>query len=63
MKLITVFLGCENVIIIVDEYDWQLLLPLLIEITKLLMPTSVEEVEDYNLKAMPKKNFKPFQQM
>jgi len=28
-----------------------------------LMPTSLEEVEDYNLKAMPKKNFKPFQQM
>jgi hypothetical protein len=63
MKLITPFLGHENATVIVAKYDQQLLLPLLIETTKLLMLTSVEEVEDYNLKVMPKIFFKPLQQM
>jgi hypothetical protein len=46
MKLITIFLGRKNDVIIVAKYDQQLLLPLLTKTTKLLMPTSVEEVED-----------------
>jgi hypothetical protein len=51
------------IIVIVAKYDQQLLLPLLIETTKLLMLASVEEVEDYNLKVMPKIFFRPLQQM
>jgi hypothetical protein len=46
MKLITIFLGCENGVVIVAKYDQQLLLPLLIETTKLLMLANVEKVED-----------------
>jgi hypothetical protein len=46
MKLITVFLGCENGVVIVAEYDQQFLLPLLTKTTKLLMLASVEKIED-----------------
>ncbi len=63
MELIIVFLGRENAIVIVVEYDQQLLLPLLTKATKLLMPTNVEEVEDYNLRAMSKIFFRPLQQL
>jgi hypothetical protein len=45
MKLIF-FLGCENVVVIVVEYDQQFKLPLLIETTKLLMLANVEKVKD-----------------
>ncbi len=46
MKLITIFLGHENVVVIIVEYDQQLMLLLLTKTTKLLMHASVEKVED-----------------
>ncbi len=46
MKLITIFLGRENAIVIVAEYDQQFMLLLLPKTTKLLMLASVQEVED-----------------
>ncbi len=42
--LVTTYLNCENVVV-VAEYDEELMLPLLTKITKLLMPTSVEDDE------------------
>jgi hypothetical protein len=44
--LVTTYLHCENVVVILVEYDEKLMLPLLIKTTKLLMPISVEEDED-----------------
>jgi hypothetical protein len=41
MQLVTTYLSCKNVV-----YDEELLLPLLTEATNLLMPTSVEEIEN-----------------
>ncbi len=46
MRLNIVFLGCENVVVVVLEYSQQLLLPLLTKTTKLLMFVNVEEIED-----------------
>ncbi len=46
MRLIIVFLGYENVDVIIVKYNQQLLLPLLTKTTKLLMHVSVEEVEN-----------------
>jgi hypothetical protein len=42
--LVIIFLGCENVIIV--DYDQKLLLLLLIETNKMLMPTNVVEVNN-----------------
>jgi hypothetical protein len=46
MRLIIVFLGCENVDVIIVKYNQQLLLPLLTKTTVLLMHVNVEEVEN-----------------
>jgi hypothetical protein len=46
MQLVTTYLGHENVVAIVVEYDEELLLPLLIKVVKLLMPTNAIEVVD-----------------
>ncbi len=46
MRLITMFLGHENVVIVVVEYDERLLFHLLIEANKLLMLDKVEEAFD-----------------
>jgi hypothetical protein len=43
--LVTTYLRCENVVIVV-EYNEKFILLLLTKKTKLLMPTSVEEDED-----------------
>jgi hypothetical protein len=40
------FLGQENVIIMVTKYDEKLLLPLLMEVNKLLMPNQVEDASN-----------------
>jgi len=47
MRLITIFLARENDVVIVAKYNQQLLLPLLTKTTKMLMPASVEEIEDF----------------
>ncbi len=47
MCLVTMSLSRENAIAVVVEYDENLLLPLIMEANKLLMPNRVEEV--YNL--------------
>jgi hypothetical protein len=44
--LVITYLGPENVTIVVLEYDEKLLLPLLMEVNKLLMLTNVEEIEE-----------------
>jgi hypothetical protein len=44
--LVTTYLGHENVVV-VGIYDEELLLPLLIEATKLLMLANVEEIKDF----------------
>jgi hypothetical protein len=46
MQLVTTYLGHENVVAIIVEYDEELLLHLLIEVVKLLMCTSVIEFVD-----------------
>jgi len=43
MHLVTMFLGCENITIIIVKYDENLLLPLLMEANKLLMLDRVEK--------------------
>jgi hypothetical protein len=58
MWLITTFLGDENVVVIVVEYDKKFLLHLLTKVTKLLMPTNVEKVEDLQSKGNSKDLFK-----
>ncbi len=45
MWLVTTYLGQENVVILVAEYDEKLFLPLLIEVAKLLMPICGEKIE------------------
>jgi hypothetical protein len=46
MQLVTTYLGHENVVAIIVEYDEELLLHLLIKVIKLLMCTSVIEFVD-----------------
>jgi hypothetical protein len=46
-------LGCENVVV----YDEELLLPLLVEVAKLLMRASIEEVEDLQSQVHAKNMF------
>jgi len=46
MQLVITYLGHENVVAIVVEYDEELLLPLLIKVVKLLMPINAIEVVD-----------------
>ncbi len=46
MKLITIFVGRENAIVIVAKYDQQFMLLLLTKTTNLLMLANVEEAED-----------------
>jgi hypothetical protein len=46
MQLVTTYLGHENVVAIIVEYDEELLLHLLIEVVKLLMCTSVIVIVD-----------------
>jgi hypothetical protein len=46
MQLVATYLGRENVVIVL-EYDEELLLPLLIKVVKLLMPISAIEVVDF----------------
>jgi hypothetical protein len=40
MQLVTMYLGQENVVVLVVDYDDELLLPLLTEIAKLLIPSN-----------------------
>jgi hypothetical protein len=49
MCLVTMFLSCENSIVVVAEYDEKLLLPLLMEANKLLMLDRVEDVSNLHL--------------
>jgi hypothetical protein len=53
MWLVTTYLGCENVVV----YDEELLLPLLIEVAKLLMHASIEKVEDLQSQVHAKNMF------
>ncbi len=46
MLLVVMYLDWENVDAFVVEYDDELLLPLLIEVTKLLMPSSGAKFEN-----------------
>lgn len=46
MQLVTTYLGHENVVAIIVEYDEELLLHLLMKVIKLLMCTSVIEFVD-----------------
>lgn len=46
MWLLTTFLSHENAATVIAKYDQELLLPLLIKTTKLLMQVSVKEIED-----------------
>jgi hypothetical protein len=46
MRLVTTFLGHENAIAIVFEYDQNFLLPLLTKVTKLLMRANVKKTKD-----------------
>jgi hypothetical protein len=46
MQLVTMYLGWENAISLVVEYDDEVLLPLLVKVAKLLMPSSGAEFED-----------------
>jgi hypothetical protein len=46
MQLVTTYLGHENVVAIIVEYDEELLLHLLIEVVKLLMCISVIVIVD-----------------
>jgi hypothetical protein len=52
MKLITIFLGCQNVDVIVATYDKQFMLPLLIETTKLLMLTMLKKLKTCNFEGI-----------
>jgi hypothetical protein len=45
MLLVVMYLGWQNVDVLVAEYDVELLLPLLIEPTKLLIPSSDAKYE------------------
>ncbi len=51
--MVTTYLGCENVVV----YDEELLLLLLIEVAKLLMHASIEEVEDLQFQIHAKNMF------
>jgi len=44
--LVITYLSLENAAIVVVQYDEKLLLPLLMEVNKLLMLTNVEEIEE-----------------
>jgi hypothetical protein len=46
MKFNIVFLGRENVVVIVVEYDQHIMLLLWTKTTKLLMVTNVEAIKD-----------------
>ncbi len=56
MWFVTTYLGCENVVIVI-KYDEKSLLPLLLEANKLLMFTSVKEIEDLQSQVNAKKLF------
>jgi hypothetical protein len=45
VKLVSIYLHCEIVATLIVEYDKQLLLPLLLEAYKLLMPNRVQDLE------------------
>jgi hypothetical protein len=45
MRLVTMYLGWENVAILVAVYDEKLFLPLLIEVAKLLMLSHGEKMK------------------
>jgi hypothetical protein len=42
MLLVTMYVGCEIIIVVIVEYDKKISLPLLMEANKLLMPKNVE---------------------
>jgi hypothetical protein len=46
MRLVTTFLGHENAIAIVSEYDQKFLLPWLTKVTKLFMQANVKKTKD-----------------
>ncbi len=46
MQFVTTYLGHKNVVVVI-EYDENLLFPLLTKIVKLLMFINVEEIEDF----------------
>jgi len=46
MQLVTMYLGQENIVALVVEYDDELILLLLTEVVKLLMPSSGAKFEN-----------------
>jgi len=50
MCLVTMFLNHENAIVMVAEYDENLLLPLLTEVNRLLMLARIEEASNLTCK-------------
>jgi hypothetical protein len=46
MQLVTTYLGWENVVILVAEYNEKLFLPSLLEVAKLLMLIRGEKIEN-----------------
>jgi hypothetical protein len=48
MHLVMIYVGLDNVTTLVVEYDQELLLPLLMEVYKLLMLIIVEELDASN---------------
>lgn len=63
MRLVIAFLGHENVIAIVFEYDQKLLLPLLTKVTKLLMCVDVKKTKDLQSQSNVEDLFRSHQQM
>ncbi len=49
MRLVTIYVGHNNAIILVVEYDQELLLPLLMEVDKLAMLVIVDKLDASSL--------------
>ncbi len=47
MHLVRTYAGCDNVVVLVVEYDWKLLFPLLMEVYKLSMPIIIKEFDEF----------------
>jgi hypothetical protein len=50
MHLVTTYVGCDNVVVLVVEYDQELLLLLLMEVYKLSMPIIIKEFDAFGLR-------------
>jgi len=47
MHLVMTYVGCDNVVVLVVEYDHELLLLLLMEVYKLSMPIIIKEFDAF----------------